>query len=179
MPRQTRFVEWGEWLPDQPALGNPGVLLAKNVIPTAGGYENTFNAVTVTIEPDDQAPPFANDSVLGAWWVVNTSGLGISILAAGDHLYRLISSGWQQVSKTGGYSGATRWEAAVLGDNMVLVNGVSTPQILTLPDEGSISNATDVTTDSPPGNHKTATVLRQFVIVGGESNDPRWCNGAV
>ena len=172
MARQTRFIEWGEWLPDQPALGNPGVLLAKNVIPTAGGYENAIDAVTTTIDRRPY-PPFGTGPVLGAWWVVNTSGLGISILAAGDHLYRLTADRWLEVSKAGGYSGVTRWEAAVLGDNMVLVNGVSTPQILTLPDEGSISNATDATADSPPGFHKTATVLRQFVIVGGESNDPR------
>ena len=177
MARQTRFIEWGEWLPDQPALGNPGVLLAKNVIPTAGGYENAIDAVTTTID-DNPTRPFGTGPVLGAWWVVNTSGLGISILAAGDHLYRLTADRWLEVSKAGGYSGVTRWEAAVLGDNMVLVNGVSTPQILTLPDEGGISNATDATADSPPGFHKTATVLRQFVIVGGESNDPRlvqWC----
>ena len=32
------MIPLGEWLPDQPALNNPGATVAKNVTPAARGY---------------------------------------------------------------------------------------------------------------------------------------------
>ena len=32
------MIEFGEYLPDQPAFGNPGVIKATNVLPALQGY---------------------------------------------------------------------------------------------------------------------------------------------
>ena len=35
----------GEWLPDQPALANPGCIVARNALPAIGGYKSVKGAV--------------------------------------------------------------------------------------------------------------------------------------
>ena len=39
------MINFGPWLPDQPALQNPGVTVAKNVIPAAKGYRSVKSFV--------------------------------------------------------------------------------------------------------------------------------------
>lgn len=115
MPEEIT-LEFGEWMPDLPAMRNPGITIAKNVIPDAIGYRQ-FKSLS----------SFTNalaGACLGAVWVQDSGGTVHNFAADATDLYKL-SGGetWNAVSRTvGGDYAATDWEFAIFGDRLIASN---------------------------------------------------------
>lgn len=147
------------WLPDLPALSNPGALEALNVIPDAASYRplpafaEQGNAMTARVQ--------------GAIYARGIGGTIAQFAGDGTKLYRWDSSGvnWLDVSRTSGGIYATPpdggWSFGQFGDLVIAVNGTDAPQKYTI---GSSSNFTALG-GTPPVGRLVATV-RDFVVMG-------------
>ena len=40
---KAEALKWGQWLPDQAPLGNPGCMVAENVLPNRSSYSSLDN----------------------------------------------------------------------------------------------------------------------------------------
>lgn len=153
MPR----FEFGEWLPDLPALRNPGVVQADNVIPGSAGYLPFHNLVAATDALD--ARPRGAASFRDAD--------GIARVFAGDagKLYENMSNTWTDRSKTGGYAlGANdRWELVNWKNQVIGFAGTEDPQVL---DFGA-STFADLTTDFQAAH---GARIGPFVVVGNTTD---------
>ena len=96
MPDLTDVIKFGEWLPDQPSLGNAGANRAENIISSANNYL-----------------PF--DDIDGVGTATDTTPKGAISLADKDRnveffvgdqakLYRAIGTALSDVSLSGGYN---------------------------------------------------------------------------
>lgn len=153
MPK-TKDILFGEWRPDLPDLNNHGITQAKNVIPKTIGYgpfQGFVSGHSSTL----------SGRCLGAVQVKNDND--VVFLYAGDQtkLYRYTqSTGWVDASKAGGYNIDLRgWEFAIWGNQLIAVNGLAAPQIITL----GGTQFSDLTTDVY-ANH--IAVIRDFLVVG-------------
>ena len=101
------MIPVGPWLPDLPALANPGALEALNVIPDAASYR--------------PLPAFAEQGnamaarVQGAIYARGVGGTIAQFAGDGTKLYRWDSSGvnWQDVSRIAG--GPMRLQSTAAG----------------------------------------------------------------
>lgn len=163
------IIPFAEWLPDQAAYQNPGVTVAKNVLPSASGYlpMKTLAAGTDSLE----AKP------LGAVSARNTSGVAFQYAGDASKLYSNVDNVWTDVSKVGGYdTGAgERWEFTQWKNKVLATNFSDSPQAITF----GGSNFADLTTDFQA---RHITSMRDFVVVantfdGTDGNVPsrvRW-----
>ena len=147
-------VVFGEWLPDQPALDNPGATIAKNVIPYVQTYgslnslESFSDALTsacvgsITVKDNDSN-------------IYNHAGTATTIESLNA------AKAWSDVSKSGGYTGVLNWSWTRFGDRLIACAGNVDPQYYDL---GSSSTYLDLP-GSPPKASTIATV-RNFVVMG-------------
>lgn len=112
------MIEFGPLLPDLPALGNPGVVEAVNVMPLAKSYG-----------PFPAPAPIGNalgGPCLGA--AATLDNAGNAFVFAGDaaklYSYSSTSNAWTDVSKPGGYATATaeRWAFCTFGARLLAAN---------------------------------------------------------
>ena len=148
---RNQTLPFGEWLPDQPDLGN-AVSVVKNAIPALKSYRSVNDLVPAASAIDSPA--------LGAFWCQNSSG-GYEFFA-GDagKLYRLSSTTFSDISKAGGYT-SPNWEFAKWGERIIAVDGVATPQYY---DMGSSTLFADLAGSPPIAKH--IAVVRDFIILG-------------
>ena len=112
------MINFGEFVPDQPALNNAGATVAKNVIPAATGYR-CFK---------DLAPlsGAADAKILGMF--AGKADDGSAALYAGNasKLYKMnaADSSLTDVSKAGGYAtvGDDRWRFVQFGETLIATN---------------------------------------------------------
>jgi hypothetical protein len=140
------MIPYGEWLPDQAPLDNPGMTEALNVRPVFSGYA-PIPALTAAMTEALTA------RCRGAY--ACRSAVGAAHLFAGDltDLQKMESGGltWDEVSRTaGGDYAADRWSFCNFGDRVLAVDGVDAMQSYVL----------GVSTD--------------FVALGGSSPVPRY-----
>ena len=171
-------IELGEYLPDQQDHENPGLTVAKNVLPAAKSYMPWLTAAAFTDALDARAR--------GAIQVKDKNG--VTYVFAGDtaKLYKLGGGAWSDYSKAGSpaYALATeeRWEYVKWGNQVLAVSGVNgaatnNPQAITL---GGAAFA-DLAGTPPQARHMA--VVRDFVVVGNTwdsgdglvPNRVRWC----
>lgn len=151
------ILEFGEWLPDLPALGNPGVLVASGAIPTPMGYRPVKDISTIT------------DALTGTPLGVGsgTDAAGNVFVFAGDatKLYRLSAASWSDVSLTT-YSATTAepWEFVAYEDRMVAVNINDNPQSWVMGTSSAFANLTTTV------KARHAAVVRDFLVLGS-TND--------
>jgi hypothetical protein len=151
----------GEWLPDQPALSNPGATEAKNVIPWKGSYKSfpSFTTYSNALTARSQGAVFAKDS---AGTIYNYAG-------DATKLYELSGISYSDVSRSSGVYATPAdgdWEFAQWGNTLITVNGVDNPQVISL---GEVSFS--ALAGSPPvGRH--IGVIRDFVVMGNISGFP-------
>ena len=151
------MINFPEFLPDQPALDNPGTTVAKNVIPAARGYRSV---------KDLSAYSGAGDARLRGMIAVKDTGENTNVYAGNaSKLYRLsgsTSTALSDVSKGGGYStGADeRWRFIEFGTKVIATNFSDTMQVATI---GSGSFA-DLTTSPPKARY--LAVVRDQVWTG-------------
>ena len=113
------MIPFGAWTPDQPDFNNPGVTVAKNVIPAAVGYKafRGFGALTT-----------ATDAWIRGIGTAKGSDDSISFFA-GDatKLYKFDASdsGLDNVSKSGNYTLGTEdvWNFVQFGDRVIASHG--------------------------------------------------------
>lgn len=147
----TKQLLYGEWLPDQPALGN-SCQTATNVIPLKNGYASV------------RALAQANDAIdsrcLSALSCRGSNGTIYTFVADAEKLYLQDVPNWTNVSKAGGYS-ATDWEFAKYGERIIAVPTLSAPQYYDL---GTSAAFADLPGNPPLAKH--VAVVRDFVVLG-------------
>jgi len=147
-----------ELLPDQPALDNPGVLQAKNVIPYANAYRPVRDLIGNT---DPLLGPCCGAAILQ-----NTSANVFNYAADATDIY--IRSGDSYNSIQTGYSlnANERWEFARFFDTVIAVNG--TNKVLT----GDFAQPLSEVGTAPQARY--LTIVKNHVVVGniitGEPN---------
>lgn len=168
-----KFIPFGEWLPDLPALDNQGALVAKNVLPDTRSYR-----------------PFPQMTGYSGTMASQAKGATIARDAAGNYynyagdttrLYSLSGLVWNNVTRTavGDYTTATEdyWEFTQFGSQVIAVNGsnADVPQAISV----GASNFAALAGTPPRAKHIAS--IRDFVVMGNISataTSPqmvRWC----
>ena len=139
------MINFGPWLPDQPALQNPGVTVAKNVIPAAKGYRSVKSFVDFSNA--------ASNRLRGVFTAKDTDGN--VFLFAGDNakLYRYSQTDkdLDDVSKSGSpaydlansgtSTGDERWRFVQFGSTVIAAGGIGEElQKWTLGSDSTFSN---------------------------------------
>jgi hypothetical protein len=155
MTTQAQEVTFGEWLPDLPARGNPGTLVAKNAIPQEQSYRS-INALSEFTNALD-------GPCLGSFWVQDDNNVVNNFAGDETKLYTLSGGNvWGDATRTvGGAYTATSWEFAKFGNRVIAVNGADEPQKFDL---GVDTEFSDLAGTPPKTPH--IAVVRDFVVFG-------------
>lgn len=106
-------VPFEEYLPDQPALGNPGSLTAHNVVPNVDFYGPMRRPVPLT-------DPLPGEPLGSAVFRDNAAATHV-YAGTSSALYELSSLAWVDRSKAGAYVGDS-WEFAQFSNNVIASN---------------------------------------------------------
>src|SRR3990167_8352551 len=165
------MILFNEWLPDLPALNNPGCTVAKNVLPSGISYKKVLAAAAYSDALDARAR--------GAVGVRQSEGTAHNFAGNASKLYKLSSGAWDNVSIVGGYStGATeKWFFTQWGEVVLATNFSNVIQSYTLGSSTDFANLGG----SPPQARYTG-VVKDFLVVantydGVDGNVPhrvRW-----
>lgn len=155
----TQRIAFTEWLPDQPTT--TGALLeANNVYPLTIGY------APFPLSADYSAAASEDlNNVTAAKFELATQ-----LFAGGNTKLFKFNAGTlalDDVSKSGGYSSASRWSFVQFGNSVLAANNVNKIQSWTI---GSSTNFADVSADAPIA--KFITVVRDFVVAANISGTP-------
>ena len=164
-------IPFGQWLPDQGSLGNPGALVATNVIPEGGTYY-PFKALQATSTTPLSA--YAR----GAISVTGSDGNNYNYAGDATKLYLLSTAIWTDASRTSGGAYTTgseeRWDFAKFGEKVIAVNWNDAPQIITL------GGANFAALGGTPPKARCVAVVGDFVVMGNiddgtpKFNKVRW-----
>jgi hypothetical protein len=152
----SRVIEFGEWLPDQPALNNTGATEAKNVIPALKGYR-CFRQLSALSGA-------ATNKILGMYAGKDDSGN--TALYAGDsgklYKFNATNSALDDVSKAGGYTTASgnKWRFAQFGETLIATNFSDPVQTITVAAGGLFADL-----GGTPPKGKYITVVRDQVMI--------------
>jgi hypothetical protein len=154
-------MKFGEWLPDIPPLGNPGVLEAKNVFPSAVGYapwpEESYSSDAIDGDPLGGAIGKDSDGNVFVW--------------SGDSakLYQLADGVFSDVSKAGApaYALATEetWEFVQWEDTVIAASGVNAAATNNL-QQLTIGGATFADLAGSPPQARHIAKVNDFIVVG-------------
>ena len=161
MSLPSEVIRFGEWLPDLPALNNPGMTLVENALPTVTSYTHV------------RAPEYRGDAldgrVLAAHWTIASGGDETAVFAGTPNsLYRQSSTAtWTNVSRdtVNGYGNdVERWEMAAFGSRLIAVSLNEATQYY---DVGTSTNFADL-----PGAPQASAIglVRDFVVLGNISS---------
>lgn len=149
------MIPFAEWLPDLPALNNPGATVALNCLPQQNGYGPlpSMNVISNALAKRAQGAFAARDAVANVY------------VYAGDQtqLYALGSGAFSGVGKSGGYNTAIddRWEFIQWGNSVIAVNYNDAPQQITI---AAGQTFADLAGSPPKARH--IGVVRDFVVMG-------------
>lgn len=148
--------EFGPWLPDLPALNNPGCVEARNVRPRIGGYGAMPGLTTFSTSLSAQCQ--------GAFAALDKLGAVHLYAGEGNALYRFANTTPTGASLAGGYNLATdqQWEFTVWGER-VLASNINDP--LQGIQMGNTSFSSVVTSTLKPQARHIA-VVGDFVVLG-------------
>lgn len=148
-------IPFNEYLPDQPDTGNPGLTVAKNVIPGARGYRSLGSSSVFS--------GALGVSCQGAYAAIDSDGNVNNFAGDVDSLYKLADTTWNDVSATTYTTAADDvWEFAQFGDDIVACNGhTDALQVYTMGTSSAFANLAG----SPP-RARHITTYRDFVVVG-------------
>ena len=153
---ETQTVQFGEWLPDQAALGN-SLTQIRNAIPQAQSYASVPGLEVISTAADAQ--------ILAGTWGVNKSGAYALFVGNGTKLYSLAFGTLSDVSKSGGYT-VTNWDFIWWGDRCIAIgNGASALQYYDVGTSTLFANLTN----SPSAT--CGAVIGDFIVVGGASGN--------
>jgi len=162
----TQRITFTEWTPDQPGIVE-NLSIAKNVVPAAVGYIPFPSSVDYSAAASEDL----NNVIAGRFNTTTTLFAG-----GATKLFKFDSSdlSMDDVSKSGGYTGVTRWKFAQFGDTVIAANNVNKLQAWTL---GSSTLFADLAAAAPVA--KYVTVVRDFVVAasldgGTNANKVQW-----
>lgn len=155
-------VVFKEWLPDQPELGNPGLIRAENVIPGDGGYE-PYNPFTIGSAGSNTV----SSQIIQPGGIATVSDAGVQYLfvQAGSAIYQAVNNAvnWTAVSTvtTGSVSFAQY-------DELVVATGANTTARTKI--IGTTGSFSALATSGAPPMASVVGVIGQFVILGDLDN---------
>ncbi len=152
------------WRPDNPDLSNPGLTVAKNVLPSLGAVQGQ-----VTYQPINRGQVFANSTMESRprGVVIGSDSIGVNKVFAGsaEALYRF-SEGenkWVDATRTfGAYTTTTdeRWNFVRFGTAIIGTNFSDYPQFINLDSGTHFDNLTTLVKGRHIAQH------RGFVMLG-------------
>lgn len=159
-------VTFTEWTPDLPGIAE-NLSIAKNVVPTSIGYAPFPTAVDYSAAASENL----NNVFAGRFAATTT------VFAGGTtKLFKFDSSdlSMDNVSKSGNYTGVSKWNFIQFGNTVIAANNVNKLQAFTL---GSSSLFADLAAAAPVA--KYVTVVRDFVVAanldsGSNGNKVQW-----
>jgi hypothetical protein len=150
-------IVFGEWLPDQPALENPGALEALNVFPLT---QTSYGAIQALVELGDALTARCQ----GAFTFRGIDGTVLNTAFDATTAYTWDGDSWEDASRLAGgaYAVATAdmVSATQFGDVVIAVNGTDAPQKFTI---GSSTNYAALG-GSPPVGRFVVTIGEQVQI---------------
>lgn len=147
-------IKFGEWLPDQPALSNPGATLVKNVLPYAQAYGQLRSLSSFT--------GALAAACTGAIWAKDLDGDTYNHAGTASALYQLGTDyDWDDVSQAGGYNNVAAWEWTQYGNRLIAVDISDAPQYYDL---GTSALYADLPGSPPKAAHIGS--IRNFVVLG-------------
>lgn len=149
------LVEFPEYLPDFPALENPGSTVVKNVLPCGLSYEPLPSLVAYS----DALSAYARGFV---YVRVPTTGASTAFAGDGTKLYQMSSATWANVSLAGNYTLAAddTWQFTQFGANVLATNITNQIQTFTV---GTSSNFANLSATAPLARYIDS--VRDFVVV--------------
>lgn len=165
----TRIVDLGEWLPDQPPLNNPGATEALNVIPALRGYKPL-----ASLQPISEA---VADPCRGAGAFRTLSGSAAIFVGTVDALYSSDTGGtWDDVSITGGYSlsDGERWSFTQFGNLIASCAIDEAPQSFVL---GSSTDFAALSATAPQARY--SGVIKESLFLGNINDLANTSDGVV
>lgn len=162
------IIEFGEWLPDKPDLGNPGCLEAKNCFPVESSYR-PLSDLTILSSALTERP-------LGSFSAKSTDGNTHVFVGTASKLNKLQTAAtWEDVSVAGGYT-ASDWDFTLYGDRIIAVNINDQLQSYVLGSSTDFANLVAI-------RATTVASSEEFVMIGNtydgtDGNVPhrvRWC----
>jgi hypothetical protein len=150
-------VIFGEWLPDQPALENAGLVEARNCLPVDSSYTE-FGSVNTS---DDALA----DPPTGAYATVDDAGDPEIYAGTTDALYEKVGSSWTDRTPASPYtSGANDYWRFVQFDNYVIAtNYADVPQKKVVGESADFEDLAE-TGDAPRA--RQVGVINRFVFLG-------------
>jgi len=159
-------IDFGEWLPDQPSLDNPGCTDAYNVIPLARSYGqyNNLSAYSDAL----------TSSCLGAFTTVDRDNAPFQFAGDANALYLMSNTNltWADVG-TSNYSTATSWNFEKFGDRVIAVSVENDPEYYNVE-----SGSAFVRLGGSPPRAKYIAAIRDFVVLANIQSNPnrvQWC----
>lgn len=156
----------GPWRPDLPALNNPGVTVARNVLPAMGSTPGS-----IAYEPLKRASLFSGTSLpsrpLGAIAGQDTSGNGRVYAGCAEGLFKINPADlqWTDVSRSDPYTpGTEKWNFTKYGSWAIGTNYVNPPQFIDTNEDVEFDDLTTLV------QAKYVCTSRGFVIVAN-TND--------
>lgn len=153
------IIRFGEWLPDQPLYNNPGMTVAKNVIPGASSYL-PFRSLTTAIAP-------LPERARGATAIKSDQNVPYIYAGTSKKLYVGGDLTWTDVTRsTGGdYNLGTDnlWKFAERGNNLFASSITEPLQSIQL---GGTNFANHITSTSKPQANHIAVVRGDFLFMG-------------
>jgi hypothetical protein len=149
------LIPFGEYLPDLPTAGNPGLTVAKNVIPEGSGYREFPSSTVVSDALAARAQGYAVHE--------NTTGLFFSYAGDATELYMMSNLAWATAG-SGAYNltATDGWEFAHYGSHIYAVN-INDEPVRDVVGTGTF--ATYLTSTLKPKAHHIA-VVGDFIVLG-------------
>jgi hypothetical protein len=154
-------IVFKEWLPDQPELGNPGLIRAENVIPGDGGYE-PYNPFTIGSAGSNTV---GSQLIHGGIATVSDAGVQYLFVQSGAAIYEAANNGinWTALSTV-----TTGSVSFVQYDELVIATGSNmTARAKTI---GSVTGITALATSGSPPLASVIGTIGQFVVLGDLDN---------
>ncbi|MCP1558404.1 UNVERIFIED_ORG: hypothetical protein M2438_002488 [Methylobacterium sp. SuP10 SLI 274] len=154
----TLALPLNEWLPDQPALNNPGLTRAHNVIPGAGKFYRPFPGAEPYADTSLPSRPYAAISLL------NNNGNARVFCASKLSLWsqQPDTRAWADASRTGGYttSDLEGWRFTEAYGLNIATNYSDHPQFINTAGGTKFANLTSLV------KGRYVATLRDFVLLG-------------
>ena len=152
-------MDFGPLAPDQPDLNNPGIRIARNVLPRLRGYDSlpALNRYMTGTLPSRARGAFSAKDAQGNTYV---------FAGTETQLWSLSGTVWTDVSRVApAYTSANRWEFTQFGD---LVIASHLDDVLQSIDLGG-ANYANLTVSNVAG--ATVATIRGFVVIGNVKDD--------
>lgn len=162
MPKPSKKFKFGEWLPDQPALDNPGVIEALNVLRDSGNY--------VSYDPLVGTGTAVAQTVLYAKRATGNGGSVVYVGASSggaNKLYTGTGSGaasWTDRTPAGLSTSVPNWSIAQYNETVIATNFTDFPQFHILGAGGNFAQLTGAFGAAPKA--AVVGIIGQFVMLG-------------